>query len=65
MGIHSRARPTITSLLLSSGNGYENQSNISWCQNVDKMLSKLSDFETNLTKITEVRSEWLITRIIL
>ena len=24
MGIHSRARPTIASLLVSSGNGYEN-----------------------------------------
>ena len=25
MGIHSRARPTIASLLVSSGNGYENE----------------------------------------
>ena len=28
IGIHSRARPTIASLLVSSGNGYENSHNV-------------------------------------
>ena len=32
MGIHSRARPTIASLLVSYGNGYENKILVFFCK---------------------------------